>query len=99
MGSGFSKFKKQAKMLQQQFDQMQEELKLIEVTGVAGNGLIEIKMNGEKDILGITIKPECVDKDDIEGLQDLIIAAYKDAMQKVKEKSPESDISSSPFGF
>lgn len=99
MGSGFSKMKKQARVLQQQYEQMQEEMKSLIVTGVAGNGLVEVSMNGEKEVLDIKIKPDCVDKDDLEGLQDLILAACRDAHQKIKEKSPESDLSSLPFGL
>lgn len=99
MGSGFSKMKKQARLLQQQYATMQEEMKNLSVIGTAGNGLVEITMNGEKEISNIKIKPDCVDKDDIEGLQDLIMAAYRDAYQKVKEKSPDTDLSSTPFGF
>lgn len=98
MGSGFSKMKKQARMLQQQYSQMQEQLKSIVVTGSAGNGLVTVSMNGEKEPLQVKINPECVDKNDVEGLEDLILAAYKDALQKVAENSPESELSS-PFGF
>lgn len=99
MGSGFSKMKKQARMLQQQYDQIQEEMKALVVTGTAGNGLVEVTMNGDKEVLDIKIKPDCVDKDDLEGLQDLLLAAFRDAHQKVKEKSPEADMNSMPFGF
>lgn len=99
MGSGFSKMKKQAKLLQQQYQQMQEEIKGLVVTGSSGNGLVEIDMNGEHEALAIRIKPDCVDKDDLEGLQDLILAALKDAAAKIKEKSPDSGVSDLPFGF
>ena len=44
------------------------------------------------------IQPDCVDKNDVEGLEDLILAAYRDAFQKVAEQSPEADMAS-PFGF
>ena len=97
MGSGFSKMKKQARLLQQQYEQLQEEMKSIAVAGIAGNGLVEITMNGDKEILNIKIKPDCVDKEDVEGLQDLILAAFHDAHQKVKEKSPNMDAPSFSF--
>lgn len=99
MGSGFSKMKKQARMLQQQYEQIQEEMKTLIVTGIAGNGLVEVTMNGDKEVLDIKIKPDCVDKDDLEGLQDLLLAACRDAHLKIKEKSPDSDLSSMPFGL
>jgi DNA-binding YbaB/EbfC family protein len=99
MGSGFSKMKKQARLLQQQYEQMQEEIKSISVTGSAGTGLVEVSMNGDKEVLNIKIKPDCVDKDDLEGLQDLILAACKDAYEKVKEQSPDTNLNSLPFGL
>lgn len=99
MGSGFSKMKKQAKMLQQQFSQMQEEMKSLVVTGSAGNGLVQIEMNGDKEVLKVNIKPDCVDKGDIEGLQDLIIAAFKDAENQVKQQTSDSPMGNLPFGF
>ncbi len=88
MGSGFSKMKKQAKQFQDQLAQMQEDMKNIEATGSAGNGLVEITLSGDKEVKKISIKPECVDPEDIEGLQDLIIAAFNDAAKKVEESSP-----------
>ena len=100
MGSGFSKMKKQAKMLQQQFSQMQDEMKNLVVTGNAGNGLVQLDMNGERDVLRVKIHPDCVDKEDVEGLEDLIVAAYKDASEKIKQQSPESSLNGGlPFGF
>jgi DNA-binding YbaB/EbfC family protein len=99
MGSGFSKMKKQAKLLQQQFEQMQDEMKNLHVIGSSGNGLVEVEMNGDKEVLKVKIKPECVDKDDLEGLEDLIVAAIKNGSEKIKEKSPESSMGSLPFGL
>lgn len=94
MGSGFLKKKKQAKMMQAQFSQMQEQLsgqlEQMEVTGSAGAGLVEITLNGANDMKRIKINPECVDKDDIEGLETLIKAAYTDACTKIKEQSEPS---------
>ena len=101
MGSGFSKMKKQAKALQEQFADMQEELQNMRVTGSAGNGLVEVLMNGDKEVLEIKINPDCVDKDDLEGLQDLLVATLKDANEKVKEQSPDNDLGGLglPFGM
>lgn len=94
MGSGFLKKKKQAKMMQAQFSQMQEQLsgqlEQMEVVGSAGAGLVEITLNGANDMKRIKINPECVDKDDIEGLETLIKAAYTDACTKIKEQSEPS---------
>ncbi|WP_044882567.1 YbaB/EbfC family nucleoid-associated protein [Neochlamydia sp. EPS4] len=89
MGSGFSKQKKQAKMLQDQFSKLQTQLQATEVVGSAGNGLVSITLSGEHELKQIKIKPECVDPEDIEGLEDLIKAAYKDAFSKLKEQNPK----------
>jgi DNA-binding YbaB/EbfC family protein len=94
MGSGFSKMKKQAKALQAQFAEMQENLKNTVVEGSSGNGLIKLKMNGNKELLSITISSDCVSKDDIEGLQDLIVAAHSDALKQLEDKTPNM-----PFSF
>lgn len=88
MGTGFAKKKKQAKMLQEQFSKMQEDLQNTEVTGTSGNGLVTIVLNGDNDIKLLKIKPDCVDPEDVEGLEDLIKAAYNDANSKLKEKAP-----------
>ena len=91
MGSGFLKKKKQAKMMHAQFSQMQEELssklEQLEVTGQSGSGLVEITLNGSNEMRRIRIKPECVDPEDIDGLETLIKAAYADACEKLKAQS------------
>jgi nucleoid-associated protein EbfC len=89
MGSGFAKKKKQARMLQGQLSKMQNQMKETEVSGTAGNGLVTITLSGENDMKQIKIKPECVDPEDLEGLQDLIKAAYNDANKKLKAQQME----------
>ncbi len=86
MGSGYSKMKKQAKLMEQQLEVMRTEMKNKKVTGTSGNGLVTVTLNGEKELLEILIKPECVDPNDLEGLQDLIKAACEDAYGKVTEE-------------
>jgi DNA-binding YbaB/EbfC family protein len=90
MGSNFSKMKKQAKALQEQFSKMQEDLKKIEEIGSSGSGLVQITLDGEKNMKKVSISPDCVDPEDVEALQDLIQAAYKDATDKVDEKASAS---------
>jgi nucleoid-associated protein EbfC len=82
MGSGFSKMKKQARMMQEQFSQMKDTLRNTIVEGTSGNGLVVVTLNGEKELKKIVIKPECAT--DVEGLQDLIIAAFEDACSKLQ---------------
>jgi DNA-binding YbaB/EbfC family protein len=92
MGSGFSKMKKQARMLQNQVSQARENMQKTEVTGSSGNGLVSITLNGEKSMKAIAIRPECVDPGDVEGLQDLIIAAFEDAVQKLDLHSRTNEL-------
>jgi nucleoid-associated protein EbfC len=88
MGSGYSKMKKQAKLMEQQIAMMQSEMKNKQVTASSGNGLVTVVMNGEKELLEIKINPECVDPHDVEGLQDLIKAACEEAYRKLSDHSP-----------
>lgn len=98
MGSGFSKKKKEARALQEQFNMMQNQLQNIEAVGIAANGLVTITLNGDGDIKQIKIKPECVDPEDVEGLETLIKAAHQDAQAKLKDLSAKS-MPSLPQGF
>lgn len=88
MGTGFSKKKKQARMLQEQITQMQSKMQQAEAVGTAGNGLVTLTLNGEHELKSIKIKPECIDPEDAEGLQDLIKAAYNDARTKLQAQTP-----------
>jgi nucleoid-associated protein EbfC len=97
MGSGYAKKKKEAKMMQQKFKEMQDKLKDEKATGTAGNGLVTITLNGENEMIDIKIKPECVDPEDVEGLEVLIRAAHNDATKKL-EKSSMSEMGLPP-GF
>jgi nucleoid-associated protein EbfC len=88
MGSGFARKKKEAKLMQQQFSQIQAQMSSMEVSGSAGGGLVTITLTGDGDMKSVKIKPDCVDKDDIEGLELLIKTAYADAQKKLKENAP-----------
>lgn len=89
MGSGFLKKKKQARQFQDQLMQMQnqftQELDAFETTGSAGNGLVATTINGSGELIRIKIKKECVDPEDVEGLETLVKAAFDDAAQKLKD--------------
>lgn len=97
MGSGFSKLKKQAKQFESQYAKIQEEMRALEVTGTAGNGLVTLVLNGEHELKDLQIKPACVDPNDIEGLQDLIRAAYADAHAKIQAQSQQGLGGGLPF--
>jgi DNA-binding YbaB/EbfC family protein len=76
---------KQVQKMQKQMQQAQEELKDKTVKGTSGGGMVTITANGHKEIIDIEIKPEAVDPDDVEMLQDLILAAMNDALKQVDE--------------
>lgn len=82
-------------MFQAQLSQMQDEMKNTSVTGTAGNGLVSITVNGEHEVQSVSIKPDCVDPEDIEGLEDLIKLAFNDATGQLEDKAPKN----LPFGF
>lgn len=73
---------RQAAEVQAALQRAQEELLAAEVEGTAGGGLVTITMTGGAEIKDLSIKPEAVDADDVETLQDLILAAYRDAHNK-----------------
>ena len=83
MGSGFLKQKKQARQFQSQMAQLQhtlsKELDAAEVEGVSGQNLVKVTMSGTGELKRISINPECVDKEDVEGLESLIKQAFQDA--------------------
>ncbi|MBA4549967.1 YbaB/EbfC family nucleoid-associated protein [Thermoactinomyces intermedius] len=76
---------KQVKKMQQEMAKAQQELEKKEVEGTAGGGVVKVRMNGHKQLLGIEISPEVVDPDDVEMLQDLITAAINEAMKQAEE--------------
>lgn len=76
---------KQVKKMQEQMLKAQEELADKHVEGSAGGGVVTVTANGHKKILSIAIKPEAVDPDDVEMLQDLILTAVNDALTKAEE--------------
>jgi DNA-binding YbaB/EbfC family protein len=76
---------KQVKKMQEQMMKAQEELANKTVEGTAGGGVVTATANGHKKILNIAIKPEAVDPEDVEMLQDLVLTAVNDAIAKAEE--------------
>ena len=68
-------------------EKTQAEIEAKEVEASAGGGAVSVKVNGKKELVEVNLKPEVVDPDDIEMLQDLIIAAVNEAMRQVNEIS------------
>lgn len=76
---------KQVQKMQKQMEEMQGEMEQKEVEATAGGGAVTVSVNGKKEILNVKIQPEVVDPDDIEMLQDLIVAAANEALRKAEE--------------
>lgn len=76
---------KQAQKMQQDVQKMQEELEAREISATVGGGVVTVVVTGKKVLKSITIKPEAVDPDDVEMLQDLVLAAVNEAMRQVDE--------------
>ncbi len=79
----------QAQRMQQKILKAQEELENMEIDGTAGNGLVTVTLTGQKKLVGVSIKPEAVDLDDLEMLEDLIVAAYNAAAEEADAASKE----------
>ena len=78
---------KQAQKMQEDMKKMQEELEKAEYEASSGGGMVTAKTNGNHELLSVTINPEAVDPDDIEMLQDMIVAAVNAAFAKATEAS------------
>ena len=78
---------KQAQKMQEEMAEKQAELEEREYDVSAGGGVVNVKINGKKEILSVKIDPEVVDPDDVETLEDLIVAAVNEAIKKVEEIS------------
>ncbi|PYQ59295.1 MAG: YbaB/EbfC family nucleoid-associated protein [Acidobacteria bacterium] len=74
------------KQVQQMQEQMQQRMSELRVEGSAGGGMVKATMNGQKELLGVTIDKEAVDPNDVEMLQDLVVAAVNEASRKVDEE-------------
>ncbi|WP_261134759.1 YbaB/EbfC family nucleoid-associated protein [Bacillus sp. Marseille-Q3570] len=85
MKGNMNNMMKQMQKMQKQMMKAQEELKDKTVDGTAGGGMVTVTANGHKEILDVVIKEEAVDPDDVEMLQDLILAATNDVLKKVDE--------------
>ncbi len=87
MGGNMQQMAMQAQRLQQQMLKMQEDLEAREYTATSGGGMVTAKVSGRKELLELTIKPEAVDPDDVEMLQDMVMAAVNEALRTATETS------------
>ena len=84
-GGNMQQLARQAQKLQAQMTKAQEELEAREYEASAGGGMVTVKVSGKKELTAIEIKPEAVDPDDIEMLQDLVLAAVNEALRSASD--------------
>lgn len=90
MPGNMNNLMKQAQRMQRQMEESQKALEEKEITTTAGGGAVEVTINGKKEILKVKLSPEVVDPDDIEMLEDLIVAATNEAIRQIEDLSQES---------
>ena len=83
---------KQAQKMQEDMAALQEDLDAREYDVKAGGGMVEVKINGKREVLAVSIKPEIVDPDDVETLEDIIVAAVNEAIKTV-DSTNEAEMS------
>jgi DNA-binding YbaB/EbfC family protein len=81
--------RKMMKQLQQMQERVQQEIAAVAIEASSGGGMVKVVMNGEKQLTSLTIDPEAVNKEDVEMLQDLVLAAVNEAARKVDEAVKE----------
>ena len=82
---GFGNIMKEAQKLQQQMEKIQAEVALKKVEATAGGGMVTVEANGKQEIASIKIDPEVVSRDDVQMLEDLVLAACNEALRKSRE--------------
>ena len=87
MPGNMNNLMKQAQRMQRQMEESQKELETKEFTAKAGGGAVEVTVSGKKEIVKVVLSQDVVDPDDVEMLQDLIVAATNEALRKVEEAS------------
>ncbi|MCR5398643.1 MAG: YbaB/EbfC family nucleoid-associated protein [Lachnospiraceae bacterium] len=90
MPGNMNNLMKQAQRMQRQMEENQKNLEASEYTAKAGGGAVEVTVTGKKEIKSLTLSPDVVDPDDIEMLQDLIVAAINEAFSQVDSASGEA---------
>ena len=87
MPGNMNNLMKQAQRMQKQMEEQQKELEEKEFTAAAGGGAVEVTISGKKEVTKVKLQPEVVDPDDIEMLEDLIVAAMNEALRQVDAES------------
>jgi len=87
--AGMGKMLKQAQQMQAKLLRLQEEIAVMESEGSAGGGMVKAVVNGKKDLVSISINPDVVDPDDVGMLEDLVLAAVRQAADKAEAEGQE----------
>lgn len=87
MPGNMANLMKQAQKMQRQMEEQQKEMETKEFEATAGGGAVSVKVSGNREILKVSLQEEVVDPDDIEMLEDLIVAATNEALRKVDEEA------------
>lgn len=90
MGGNMNNLMKQAQKLQKQMEEAQKDLENKEFEASVGGGAVTVRVSGKKELKDIVIKPEVVDPDDVEMLQDLVLTAVNEALKKAEEETNSS---------
>ena len=90
MPGNMNNLMKQAQRMQRQMEESAKELETAEFTATAGGGAVEVTVSGKKEVVKVKLAEEVVDPDDIEMLEDLIVAATNEALRKMEEISQQS---------
>ena len=90
MPGNMNNLMKQAQKMQKQMEEAQKQLEESEVTATAGGGAVEVTISGKKEVTKVKLTEEVVDPDDIEMLEDLIMAATNEALRKIEEATQQS---------
>ena len=98
-GPNMQQLMKQAQKMQQQMEKAQEELDAKEYEASAGGGMVTCKVSGKREVLSLTINPEAVDPEDVEMLQDMIIAALNEAVKKADDAKEAAASAMMPAGM
>lgn len=86
MAINYGDLMKQAKAMQKQLNEIQEELKNMIFESSSGGGAVKVKVNGDQEIIQIKIDKEAIDPDDLEMIEDMVLVAVNDALNKSKEE-------------
>lgn len=97
-GANLNALMRQAQKLQEDMQKQKEQLETTEFSSNIGGGQVELVMFGSKKVKSLKINPQIVDPDDVEMLEDMIVAAYSDCLSQI-EKAEAENMPNMPMGF